>query len=899
MSNSDQEKNIKIFEKELKKKLEMRSSSHNKEEQVLLKSFKYYDLNNSGFASPKEFLQSIQKIGMTGFTEENILNIFKYYDKKNVGQIDYKEFIGILFNNQSIMNQDRATEEALNQKKIVDEQNKKEEEEQKNPEKKEENLLNKVKTKLQEGGINGIISLESAFRNYDIESNQLINYETFSNILNNNYKFNLTNGETAAIFQIFDQDQTGKIDYDEFIRIIRGEIPENRKKIVEDIFTNKLDVNKTNEVNIDDLKDFYNAANHPDVLSGKKKEDEVFEEFIETFDANHLYLNGADADQGIVDLNEFLDYYESLSFTIKDDKEFETLVSNVWSNIPAEKVDEIKENKEEKEDLNNPVVQFKNKLKNCRLKNLLEIYKQLKTKDEDNDKLLNLNEFKNALVDSDLKVHESEVNTLFELFDFDKIGKINYLDFLDEILGDLNNRRLNLVLVAFNRVDLDKSGVVKYNEFKSYFFSRNNPLLDILKLNEEQLFNDFVQTFELHHSIKTGLRNKNCRLEEFINYYKFVSFLIGNNDDLFEEIIKASWKISVIPYLLKDSNLNLPQKEKRTFNYKSSVPEKKEEQNQENNNNKNNIQEQPEKKEEEKKEEEKKEEEKKEEEKKEEEKKEEEKKEEEKKEEEPILKKKEPEVPIQFRKGRSRPFKKTIPYGVDNNPIDYTTSNNEQIKATKKTNDPFIDFKNIIIDRGSRGILSLKRTFMITDDEGTHSLTYHNFEKYIKDYRLPLNEEETKKIFDKFDTKKTGVINYDDLLNELLGKINDYRTDLLMKVFEKFDPEHTGNANLNDIRKSYNPNLHPEVLNGNKSSQEELSEFLDIVEYIFSLLNQDKAGNDMITIEEFLDFYKNISFAISDDEYFNSIVSNVWGLNKTKNFGKKQLNKKIESLFDN
>jgi Ca2+-binding EF-hand superfamily protein len=246
-----------------------------------------------------------------------------------------------------------------------------------------------------------------------------------------------------------------------------------------------------------------------------------------------------------------------------------------------------------------------------------------------------------------------------------------------------------------------------------------------------------------------------------------------------------------------------------------------------------------------------------------------------------------------------RPYKKTIPYGVDNNPIDYTTSNNEQIKATKKTNDPFLDFKNIIIDRGSRGILSLKRTFMITDDEGTHTLTFNNFEKYIKDYRLPLNDEETKKIFDKFDTKKQGIINYDDLLNELLGKINDYRTDLLMKVFEKFDPEHTGNASLNEIRKNYNANLHPEVLKGNKSSQEELSEFLDVVEYIFSLLNQEKAGDDVITIEEFLEFYKNISFAINDDEYFNSIVSNVWGLNKTKNFGKKQLNKKIESLFDN
>jgi Ca2+-binding EF-hand superfamily protein len=832
---------------------------------------------------------------MTGFTEENILDIFKYYDKKNTGQIDYKEFVGLLFNNQSIMNQDRATEEALNQKISIEEQNKKEEEEnKKNIENNEYYLFDLIKSKFQERGINGIISLEKAFRNADIDNNQLINFETFSNILNTNFKYNLTKGETGALFREFDQDQSGKINYDEFIRVVRGEIPENRKKIVQDIFENKLDVNKTNQVNIDDLKDFYNAAKHPDVLSGKKKEEEALEEFIETFDANHLYLNGEDEEQGIVDLNEFLDYYESVSSVIKNDEDFEKLVLNVWSNIPEVK-DEMKDNKneEEKEDQNNPVVKFKNKLKTYKLKNLLELYKQLKTKDEDNDKQLNLEEFKSALVDSDLKVHESEVNVLFDLFDFDKIGKINYIDFLDEILDDLNNRRLNLVLVAFNRVDLDQSGVVKYNEFKSYFFARNNPLLEVLKMTEEQLYSDFVQTFELHHSIKTGLRNKNCRLDEFINYYKFISFLIGKNDDLFEDVIKSSWKISVVPNLLKDSNLDNQKKEKRNFNIQPEKENQNQQQEQikENNNYNVNPEESKEKEETKEKEESKE---------KEKEEQNEDKKVEEEKKEEPILKKKEPDVPYQFRKGMKRPYQKTTPYGIDNNPVDYSTSNQpEQIKATKKTNNPFLDFKNIIIDRGNRGILSLKRSFMITDDEGNHSLTFNNFEKYIKDYRLPLNDEEIKKIFDKFDTKKTGVINYDDLINELVGKINDYRTDILMKVFEKFDPEHTGNANLNEIRKNYNPNLHPEVLKGNKSSQEQLSEFLDDIDYIFNLLNQNKANDDIITIEEFLDFYKNFSFAIEDDEYFNSILSGVWGLNQGKNFGKKQLNKKIESLFDN
>lgn len=34
------------------------------EEQVLMKSFKYFDLDNSGFVEPEEFAKAIEKIGI-------------------------------------------------------------------------------------------------------------------------------------------------------------------------------------------------------------------------------------------------------------------------------------------------------------------------------------------------------------------------------------------------------------------------------------------------------------------------------------------------------------------------------------------------------------------------------------------------------------------------------------------------------------------------------------------------------------------------------------------------------------------------------------------------------------------------------------------------------------------
>ncbi len=52
------------FEKELLKKLQQKSGGNLSEEAVLMKSFKYFDLNNNGTVEPDEFAKAIEKIGI-------------------------------------------------------------------------------------------------------------------------------------------------------------------------------------------------------------------------------------------------------------------------------------------------------------------------------------------------------------------------------------------------------------------------------------------------------------------------------------------------------------------------------------------------------------------------------------------------------------------------------------------------------------------------------------------------------------------------------------------------------------------------------------------------------------------------------------------------------------------
>lgn len=97
------------------------------------------------------------------------------------------------------------------------------------------------------------------------------------------FKVDLTDTEIKLVFQHFDRDSSGEIDYDEFVRGVRGPMNSFRKNIVMAAFK-KVDRDGSGVLDINDIKGVYSAKTHPEVKSGKKTEDEILGEFIETFE---------------------------------------------------------------------------------------------------------------------------------------------------------------------------------------------------------------------------------------------------------------------------------------------------------------------------------------------------------------------------------------------------------------------------------------------------------------------------------------------------------------------------------------------------------------------------------------------------------------------------------------
>jgi Ca2+-binding EF-hand superfamily protein len=88
------------FEKEIRNKLALKTNGKQSEEALLVKSFKYFDLDNSGECDKEEWLKALTKIGITGFNEQKLLDLFEAYDLNKNGSLDYKEFVGAIYNDE-------------------------------------------------------------------------------------------------------------------------------------------------------------------------------------------------------------------------------------------------------------------------------------------------------------------------------------------------------------------------------------------------------------------------------------------------------------------------------------------------------------------------------------------------------------------------------------------------------------------------------------------------------------------------------------------------------------------------------------------------------------------------------------------------------------------------------
>ena len=146
-------------------------------------------------------------------------------------------------------------------------------------------MLQEVREKIISRGARGINGIMRIFKIMDDDNSKALDRQEFTKAMKD-YRISSDQEEINKIFKHFDRDGNGEINYDEFLRTIVGKMNEKRRNIVTIAFK-RFDQDGNGCINIEDLKGRYNAKNHPDVKSGKKTEEDVLYEFLDTFEQHY------------------------------------------------------------------------------------------------------------------------------------------------------------------------------------------------------------------------------------------------------------------------------------------------------------------------------------------------------------------------------------------------------------------------------------------------------------------------------------------------------------------------------------------------------------------------------------------------------------------------------------
>jgi len=803
----------------LKNKLSFKSTGKYSDENTLLRAFKFSDLSNSGFCNPENFLRALARLGINIVNRDNVLDYFNLYDYDRTGRINYKDFVTEIF-----------TPLEMRRRKIMEEEKSEPGEPKQIPQKKEkrkynltstgfrqkieqnlddnENLIKKIRNEILCLGVNILFDIQKTLNKFDVDNSGRIDIDEF-NKLCSEYSINLIPDEIKTVFTCFDPSRTGKIYYQDFLNIIHGSLNDFRQGLVDKLF-NKL--NKNNRANLD-LKTVLSSFND------KKAGQEASDEFKDNFISHHDYFSNGKPD---VSYNEFVNFFEVISTNFKEDSEFEKYLNDSFSLQDGEvnnteesnrneeqKEDEQKENenKEQAKEVLGSIDKLRQIITQQGAKGVMNLLRNLRNVDLAGSNGVDLDEFitviQNVLKDSDGSFPVREIHNIFNIYDIQEKGIMEYKTFLSDLfkLKSMPKSRKNHLEKIFEHLDFERKQALDINELISLYKkpepSEPNPVPDLL------------ETFVIFHNIIRGTRNPLVNLDDFIEYYNYVNFLIpeSKNDKLFIDYTSEGWRLNDKTF---DERKNLADNKLKTLGKQKNRDAK-----------------------------------------------------------EKLI-------------GNSK-----TPYGTIKDKINYNLNEEE---ATIKYNvnsyeDLMAHLRNNLVQRGPRGLMSIRRTFMLIDENSDKRIQFSEFEKMFKRYRFNLSQVEINNLFNYFDKDGSGYIDYGEFIGGILGDLSKFRKDILKQVFDKIDKDETGTITVGQLREAYNPKEHPLVRQGKRSEDEILGDFIDSLEYHFSLLNEKNEENvdvnDIkIDFDDFCDFYKTISVSIEDDKYFEIMVMSEWGLKK-------------------
>jgi len=169
------------------------------------------------------------------------------------------------------------------------------------------------------------------------------------------------------------------------------------------------------------------------------------------------------------------------------------------------------------------------------------------------------------------------------------------------------------------------------------------------------------------------------------------------------------------------------------------------------------------------------------------------------------------------------------------------------------------------------GFSEMQRRFHAMDRDGTKSVNPEEFRLVLQRLNLNFSDQEFSQLFAFFDCYNNGFIDYEEFILSVRGPMHPRRRQLVSMAWYYIDFNKEGYVDPEEVIGRYDATQHPDVKSGAKSSQDVFRDFLKAFE----------VGGEMegkVTRKEFENYYYNVSSSVERDDYFESMMRNVWHL---------------------
>lgn len=250
------------------------------------------DTNHSGKLDENEFKEICRQLGFDA-SAAALTGLFHRYDLDRSGKLSKEEFGKLILNEGA--GGTKAKKAIARMREVLS---------------------------LRAGGFPTMKAMGTQFRIIDRDRSGKLSKEEFNIALDclfKAYKVTFSVTEKNELYNFFDRDGGG-VDYNEYIRSVRGDMNEFRLNWVDQAF-NIMDKDGSGVIDMQDLTSTYDVSQNPAVMSGKQSPAEAYTVFMNNYDTSR---------DGQVSREEFIESYQWVSASIDNDDYFELMMRNAW-----------------------------------------------------------------------------------------------------------------------------------------------------------------------------------------------------------------------------------------------------------------------------------------------------------------------------------------------------------------------------------------------------------------------------------------------------------------------------------------------------------------------------------------------------------------------------------------